>query len=227
MTIIHGDCTEILKTLPSGSVDFVLTDPPYFVAYRDRYGRRVKNDGAKDTAKVLSAFPEIYRVMKPDTLCVSFYGWQAVDAFMQAWKTAGFTPVDHIVWRKKYASSKRFVERRHEQAYVLAKGNPARPSAPIPDVLPWEYSGNRYHPTEKAVGTLQPVIEAFTEPGDMVLDPFAGSGSTLAAAALLRREYIGIELEAKYCRHATKRLAGVARYVSAGNARHVTSSAAA
>lgn len=214
MTIIQGDCTEVLKTLPDNSVDFVLTDPPYFVAYKDRHGRRVKNDGADDTAKVLSAFPEIYRVMKPNTLCVSFYGWQAIDAFMAAWKDAGFTPVDHIVWRKKYTSSKRFVQRRHEQAYVLAKGRPDLPRKPIEDVQPWVYSGNRYHPTEKAVGTLTPVIEAFTAPGDVVLDPFAGSGSTLAAAVLLGRKYVGIELEAAYCAHANKRLEGVARYVS-------------
>ena len=106
--IIHGDCTEVLKTIPTASVDFVLTDPPYFVRYRDRSGRSVQNDGTDDIAKVLSAFPEIYRVLKPDALCVSFYGWQAIDAFMAAWKAAGFTPVDHIVWRKSYASSTRF-----------------------------------------------------------------------------------------------------------------------
>jgi site-specific DNA-methyltransferase (adenine-specific) len=43
--IIHGDCTEVLKTVPAESVDFVLTDPPYFVRYRDRSGRSVQNDG--------------------------------------------------------------------------------------------------------------------------------------------------------------------------------------
>ena len=125
--IIHGDCTQVLKTIPAGTVDFVLTDPPYFVRYRDRSGRSVQNDGKDDTAKVLSAFPEIYRVLKPHALCVSFYGWQAIDAFMAAWKAAGFTPVDHIVWRKSYASSTRFCNRFHEQAYVLAKGRPAPP----------------------------------------------------------------------------------------------------
>jgi len=214
MTIITGDCTEVLKTLPDASVDLVLTDPPYFVAYRDRYGRRVRNDGAGDTA-VLGAFAEVYRVMKPDTLCVSFYGWQAIDAFMAAWKAAGLTPVEHIVWRKKYASSRRFLKRTHEQAYVLAKGRPSLPRQPLDDVQPWHYSGNRFHPTEKAVETLSPLIEAFTDPGDVVLDPFAGSGSTLAAAALLRRKYIGIELEPTYCAHAHKRLKGVARYLAA------------
>src|SRR5262249_2708443 len=151
------------------------------------------------------AFADVYRVMKPGTLCVSFYGWQAIDDFMIAWKAAGFKPVGHIVWRKEYASSQRFLKYRHEQAYVLAKGSPSLPRNPIADVLPWEYSGNRYHPTEKAVGSLKPVIKAFTKKGDTVLDPFAGSGSTLAAAALLRRDYVGIELEAAYCAHAKRR----------------------
>ncbi len=214
--IINGDCTEVLKTIPADSVDFVLTDPPYFVRYRDRSGRSMQNDGNDDTAKVLSAFPEIYRVLKPDALCVSFYGWQAIDAFMAAWKAAGFTPVDHIVWRKSYASSVRFCNRFHEQAYVLAKGRPAPPAEPFDDVQPWAYSGNRSHPTEKDVRVLKPVIQAFTQPGAVVLDPFAGSGSTSVAAALAKRRYIGIELEQKYCQLAEKRLAGVARHMARG-----------
>jgi len=170
--IIHGDCTEVLRTLPAGSVDFVLTDPPYFVSYRDRSGRNVKNDGAQDMEKTLAAFPEIYRVLKSDTLCVSFYGWQAIDAFMLAWKAAGFMPVGHIVWKKEYASSKRFLNYRHEQAYVLAKGRPALPAEPLDDVQPWVYTGNHSHPTEKHVSVLKPLIEVFTAPGDVGSRPF-------------------------------------------------------
>jgi adenine-specific DNA-methyltransferase len=214
--IIHGDCTEVLKTLPGESVDFVLTDPPYFVRYKDRSGRSVQNDSNDDTAKVLSAFPEIYRVLKPDALCVSFYGYRAVDAFMTSWKRAGFTPVGHIVWRKDYASSTRFVKCCHEAAYILAKGRPAIPREPLDDVQPWAYSGNRSHPTEKDVRVLKPVIQAFTQPGAVVLDPFSGSGSTSVAAALSKRRYIGIELEQKYCQLAEKRLAGVARHMARG-----------
>jgi adenine-specific DNA-methyltransferase len=214
--IIHGDCTEVLKTLPAESVDFVLTDPPYFVGYKDRSGRSVQNDGSDDTAKVLSAFPEVYRVLKPDALCVSFYGWQAIDAFMLAWKGSGFTPVGHIVWKKEYASSERFLKYRHEQAYVLAKGRPALPAEPMDDVQPWAYSGNRSHPTEKDVRVLKPVIQAFTQPGAVVLDPFSGSGSTSVAAALSKRRYIGIELDETYCHLAEKRLAGVARHMARG-----------
>jgi site-specific DNA-methyltransferase (adenine-specific) len=214
--IIHGDCREVLKTLPSGTVDFVLTDPPYFVRYRDRTGRSIRNDAAADAERILRAFDDIHRVLKPDSLCVSFYGWQAIDAFMLAWKAAGFTPVGHIVWHKSYASSERFLSHRHEQAYVLAKGRPMKPMAPIEDVRPWAYSGNRSHPTEKDVRILKPVICAFTQPQAVVLDPFSGSGSTSVAAALSERRYIGIELERKYCQIAEKRLAGVARHMARG-----------
>ena len=130
--IIHGDCCEVLKTLPSGSVDFVLTDPPYFVRYRDRSGRSVQNDGNDDPRRF-------------------------------------FRP-----------------------------------------------AGNRSHPTEKDVRVLKPVIQAFRQPGAVVLDPFSGSGSTSVAAALAKRRYIAIELERQYCQPAEKRLAGVARHTARG-----------
>jgi DNA modification methylase len=208
--IINGDCRDALKAIESESADFVLTDPPYFVNYRDRTGRTIQNDAAPND--VLDAFTDVYRILKPNSLCVCFYGWQAIDVFMAAWKSAGFTPVDHIVWKKEYASSTRFVKRTHEQAYVLAKGRPAQPFAPFDDVQPWAYSGNRFHPTEKDVRILKPLVKAFTQPGDTVLDPFAGSGSTLVAAALTGRNYLGVELEAQYCQLIERRIAGVTRY---------------
>jgi site-specific DNA-methyltransferase (adenine-specific) len=120
--------------------------------------------------------------------------------------------VGHIVFSKSYASSQRFLRYTHESAYVLAKGHPTLPAQPISDVQPWHYSGNQSHPTEKSVDTLRPIVEVFSKPGEIVLDPFSGSGSSLVAAALLGRNYLGIELESKYCDLARRRLAGVARY---------------
>jgi adenine-specific DNA-methyltransferase len=210
--VINGDCRAILPQLDAGSVDFVLTDPPYLVRYRDRSGRTIRNDNAPG---ILDAFTDVHRVLKPNSLCVSFYGWNRVDAFFAAWKRAGFTPVGHLVFSKTYASSQGFLRYTHESAYVLAKGRPPLPADPINDVQSWHYSGNHSHPTEKAVDTLKPIIEAFSKPGDVILDPFAGSGSSLVASALLRRQYIGIELEPKYCDLARRRLAGVTRYLGA------------
>ncbi|EEQ2975747.1 TPA: DNA methylase [Escherichia coli] len=60
---------------------------------------------------------------------------------------------------------------RHECAYILAKGRPRLLQNPLPDVLGWKYSGNRHHPTEKPVTSLQPLIESFTHPNAIVLDP--------------------------------------------------------
>jgi len=207
--VIQGDCTQVLSTLPSDSVDLAVTDPPYFVRYKDRTGRTIANDD--DPASVLGAFSELYRVLRRDTYCVSFYGWGQVDAFFAAWRRAGFYALGHLVWQKNYASSCRFLKAHHEQAYLLAKGRPRPPASPLEDVRSWEYSGNRVHPTEKAVSIPTPLIRSFSAPGELVIDPFAGSGSVLVGAALCGRRYLGIELEAKYCTLARRRLQGVRR----------------
>ena len=182
-----GDSVQIMSTFPDAAVDFILTDPPYLVGFKDRSGRSIANDVTDEW--VQPAFEQMYRVLKPDALAVSFYGWNKVDVFMAAWKQAGFRIVGHLVFTKSYASKAAFVGYRHECAYLLAKGRPQVPGQPLPDVLPWAYSGNRHHPTEKPVGSLQPLIESFTRPGDIVLDPFAGSGSTCVAAAKCGRSY--------------------------------------
>jgi DNA modification methylase len=162
-------------------------------------------------AAVVGAYADLYRVLKRDRFCISFYGYPKLDAFVHAWAEAGFDTVGHIVWPKPYISSTRFVGVAHEAAYVLAKGRPPKPARPLADVQPWEYSGNKAHPTEKAVSVLLPLVRSFSRPGDLVLDPFSGSGSTLVAAAFSGRRYFGVELEAKYVALARRRLAGVER----------------
>lgn len=207
--VVQGDCKTVLQSLPDGSVDFVLTDPPYLGRFKDRNGRTLANDD--NPAAVVGAYTELYRVLRRDSFCISFYGYPKLDAFVHAWTEAGFDTVGHIVWPKPYISSTRFVGVAHESAYILAKGRPQKPARPLMDVQRWEYSGNKAHPTEKAVSVLLPLIRSFSRPGDLVLDPFSGSGSTLVSAALLGRRYIGIELEANYVELARRRLAGVDR----------------
>ena len=85
------------------------------------------------------------------------------------------------------------------------------PEHPIPDVLDWQYTGNRLHPTQKPVGSLKPLIEAFCPAGGMVLDPFCGSGSTLVAARETGRFFTGIELDRRHWGTAVRRLKTVRR----------------
>jgi adenine-specific DNA-methyltransferase len=81
-TVIHADCTQFLPSLPSESVDFILTDPPYLVSYRPRDGRRVSNDD--NDAWLRPAFAEMYRVLAVDGFCLTFYGWPHADRFRQS-----------------------------------------------------------------------------------------------------------------------------------------------
>jgi site-specific DNA-methyltransferase (adenine-specific) len=205
-TITHGNCIEVMAAMPAGSVDFILTDPPYLVSYKSRDNRTVLNDN--NDAWLWPAFAQMYRVLKEDSFAISFYGWPKVDLFFAAWKAAGFRVGGHIVFRKRYASKSAFVQYRHEAAYLLIKGNPAFPAAPLPDVIDWTYTGNKHHPTQKSIHVLKPLIESFTAPGQVVLDPFAGSGSTCVAAHRTGRNYIGIELDGAHQATARKRLGG-------------------
>jgi adenine-specific DNA-methyltransferase len=198
--ILFGDCVQVMGQMPSESVDLVCTDPPYVCRYQSRDGRTVTNDDRDAWLK--PAFTQMYRVLKPDRFVVSFYGWNRVDRFFAAWKAAGFRPVGHLVFAKRYASTERFVAYSHESAYLLAKGNPAKPHLILRDVLEWEYTGNQRHPTQKPLTAMLPLIQAFSNPGAIVLDPFVGSGTTAVAAKHLGRRYIGIDIEPVYAAQA-------------------------
>ncbi len=203
-TVTQGDCLKLMATLPNGSIDFVLTDPPYLVRYVSRDGRKVPNDN--NDAWLKPAFAEIYRLLKPDSYAVSFYGWNRADRFLAAFRAAGFSIVGHLVFAKRYASSVRFVRYQHEQAYLLAKGSPQKPACPISDVIEWRYTGNKLHPTQKPLAALIPLVQAFSLSSQIVLDPFCGSGSSLVAARQLGRQFIGFDISAEYAAIAARRL---------------------
>lgn len=202
--IICGDCVEVMKEIPSESVDLVVTDPPYLAGYRSRDGRECVNDD--NDAWLIPAFAEVYRVLKDDTFCVCFYGWHKVDRFLHAWREAGFRTLEQLIWEKDYPSSVGMVQRFHEAAYLLAKGRPPRPQIILRSILEWRYTGDELHPTQKPVIAILPLIMAYSRKGDIVLDPFAGSGTTAVAAHQLGRCYIGIEISNKYARIAEARL---------------------
>jgi len=204
--VIHGDCTIVLPQVPSESVDLVVTDPPYLVNYRPRDGRLCEGDNTDHWLK--PAFRELYRVLKPDSLCATFYGWPWVERFMLVWKECGFRPVSHLTWVKSHCSREGYTDGFHEVGYLLAKGRPPRPQVPIPDVLPWAYTGNKLHTNEKPVVAIAPLIKVFSKPGDIVLDPFAGSGTTGMAAQKYGRRFILIEKDWQHHKVASNRIDG-------------------
>ena len=206
-TIINADCLHILPQLQAASANFILTDPPYLVNYKSRDGRSIRNDN--DDAWLKPAFAEMYRVLAHNSFCVSFYGWPQAEKFLAAFRLAGFRIVGHLMFPKRYTSTTRHLRYQHECAYLLAKGYPKEPAHPIGDVIDFVYSGNKLHPTEKPLSALLPLVETFSAPGGLVLDPFSGSGSTLHAARATGRNYLGIELDPHYHAIATTRLKAI------------------
>jgi len=204
-TVLLGDCCNALAALPGRSIDFCLTDPPYLVNYRDRSGRSLAGDRIGGWLE--PAFAEVYRLLKADTVCDSFYGWTKVDEFVAAWRLAGFRLAGHLTFPKRYTSSSGLVRYQHESAFILAKGSPRPPEHLIGDVIDWAYTGNPLHPTQKPLQVLTPLIESFCRFGGVVLDPFAGSASTLVAALLSGRHGVGCEIEAHMQEVGNSRLA--------------------
>jgi adenine-specific DNA-methyltransferase len=203
--VIHADCLSVMPTIPSQSIDLVVADPPYLVNYVPRDRRTVENDVNNDW--LLPAYAEIYRLLKPNTFCVSFYGWPQADQFMSVWKRVGFSPVSHLVCVKEYPSRIGYTQSFHEDLFLLAKGRPPKPRDPIGSVLNWHYTGNPLHPTQKPVEVIQKLIEAFSKRGDVVLDPFAGSGTTGVAACNHGRQFILIEKVERHWKDAYDRIA--------------------
>lgn len=86
--VLPGDCVQVMCRMGSACVDFILTDPPYLCRYRSRDGQSIANDDRDDWLE--PAFAEMYRLLKPDSVCLSFYGWHVADKFIGAWRKAGF-----------------------------------------------------------------------------------------------------------------------------------------
>jgi len=207
VVIYHDDCRLVFPSLPTESVDFVLTDPPYLVNYRGRWdGDRKTIVGDDDPSWLVPAFTEIWRVLKRDSFAVVFYGWKQADLFVGTFKALGFRPVSHLAFVKNVWGLGRFTRGQHETAYLLAKGRPKPPPRGISDVIEWERELDAVHPNQKPVAALYPLIAAYAPPGGVVLDPFMGSGSTLRAAKDFGLNAIGVEIEERYCRYAALRM---------------------
>ncbi|HET6841378.1 MAG TPA: DNA methyltransferase [Candidatus Angelobacter sp.] len=207
ISLYHGDCRDVLHDIESESVEMALTDPPYLVSYKGRWGSKqgtIKGDA--EASWIAPVFVELWRILVADALCFSFYGWPHADTFMTVWKLVGFRPISQIVCVKNVWGLDYFTRSQHETAYLLAKGKPAKPHTAISDVVDWQRVRAPLHPNQKPLATISKLMEAYTRPATCIVDPFVGSGTTLVAARNLGRRAIGIEVEERYCEIAARRL---------------------
>jgi site-specific DNA-methyltransferase (adenine-specific) len=190
----------------------VLTDPPYGMNYQSNHRkeklRKIENDVSLEW---LSDFTDhCYRILKPDSSAYIFCSWHKVDIFKQEFERR-FKLKNILVWVKNNHGSGDLTGAyapKHEFVLYMHKGRTVFRNGRTPDVV---YSDKvaatrMVHPTEKPVKLLEKFILDNSDEGDIVIDPFMGSGTTGVAAKNLKRSFIGIELDEEYFKIAQERI---------------------
>ena len=215
--IICGDCLEVMKEIPDKSVDLVITDPPYGIEYKSNMGsKKYQNDiqTARDWDKKTFNFkrylPEIWRIMKNNSDLYVFGNY----ANFNLSKEKGFKQI--LIWDKRMTGMGDLSSWGigYELIYYFKKGNRVVNKRKNPVIFCESLTsftfGNPvnsyFHPTQKPIGIIEPLIGVSSNENDIVLDPFLGSGTTAVAAKQLGRRFIGIEISEKYCEIARQRL---------------------
>lgn len=213
VTLYHGDARDIVPALEPGSVKAVVTDPPFFMP-ATHYQARTHYQRAWSDTSILAEFwrtvvDDSVRALSEDGHLVTFCNGESYAVFYPELYRR-FDTMKSIVWDKGQIGMGRVWRNRHELVIAARwKGSTfTEDGVTRSDVLAHKptHSSRREHPVEKPAGLLADLILPITAPGDLVLDPFAGSGTTGEAALSLGRRAILIEGEKQYCDAIVRRL---------------------
>jgi len=219
ITIYHADCLDVLPMLARESVDLLLTDPPYGVDYLSN--RRISNT---KVAQVIHADDSLDAMRDALALCApllrdgrhAYYFASADETVGEACSALppALTFRRLLCWDKGnhgMGDLERDYGHAWEAIIYAAKGQPRALNGPRPSNLIRVQRGGSgstwVHPTQKPTPLIKFLIERSSNAGELVLDPFMGSGTTLRAAKDVGRRAIGIEINERYCEIAAKRLA--------------------
>jgi DNA modification methylase len=223
ITIYHGDCLEVLDSLDV-SVHAVVTDPPYASGVRAEVNKTssgISLRGAKWNAKPIENDQmttagyvwmmremcwRIRPLMIEGASLLAFIDWRNWPNLLGAVESTNLRINNMVVWDKVVYAMGRGFRAQHELILHASYGTPRVVNYATGNVLTHQRVSNEYHPAPKPVPLLRDLIRMPTEEGDVVLDPFMGTGPTLVAAKDLGRRAIGIEIEEKYCEIAAQRL---------------------
>ena len=214
----HGDCLELMKNIPDGSVDLVLTDPPYGMDFQSHRRKevyaKIKNDTSLEWLD--GYFAECSRILKDDTAIYCFCSWHNVDIFKKAFEKY-FKLKNIIVWVKNNHGSgdlKASYAPKHEFILYGNKGRRTFYGKRMEDVIFANKTKNENHPTEKPIDLLEQFINNSTEKNAVVFDGFMGSGSCGVACINTNRNFIGIEIDDEYFKIANERIGEVKNELS-------------
>lgn len=212
-----GDCLEVMKDIPSESIDLIVTDPPYLIKYKTNRRKNKTHDFCSeilndDNYDLISNYiKQCYRIMKDNTAMYMFCNCDRVDFFKQELEKAGFKVKNMIIWVKNNHTAgdlKAQFGKQYEIIFLVNKGRCLFNGKRLTDV--WNYnrvSGNKQvHQNQKPIDLLERCILKHSKDNDVVFDGFMGSGSTGVACINTNRNFIGIELDESYFNIAKERI---------------------
>jgi DNA modification methylase len=211
--IVHGDSMDALRRLQDHSAAAIITDPPYGIGYESFTGQSILNDDGP----YIWWLREAWRITRPGGALLCFCRWDTQDVFKMAAEAACWRVRSQVIWDRDVPGQgdcKAQFAPQHEVVWFAVKGRGfAFPGGRPRSVIRCRYvrPSGRVHPTEKPVPLMEQLVRAVTRPADLVVDPFAGSGSTGVACVNLGRAFLGIELAAEHAATARRRLAAARR----------------
>lgn len=211
ITLYHGDCRDVLAIMDEQiKFNLLLTDPPYgieFQSNRSQTIRHKKINGDESLCLAVEAFEKCLERLHDGS---HWYCFGSMEPSIIAQQSVLLKTKQILIWNKGnhvgmgdiYGTYKPVTEAIHfgskGRRYINER---------LPSVLQFDYERDIKHPTPKPLGLLRKLIGNSTDIGDIVLDPFCGSGSTLVAAKAEGCRAIGIEIDADYCELAASRIA--------------------
>ena len=218
-----GDCLELMKEIPDGSIDLILTDPPYKVTARGSAGnsggmlqKKINRSGQvfeHNDVDVKDYAPQFFRLLKDGSHCYVMCNHTNLINMLNVFTQSGFHFIKCLIWNKGNKIMGQYYMSQFEYIMFFRKGKGKKINncgtsdiLSIPNKKTKDENGKNIHDTEKPVELMEILIENSSNEGDVVLDPFMGSGSTCVAAVHTGRHYIGFELDEKYFDITCKRL---------------------
>lgn len=210
----HGDCMAILPTLADGSVDAVITDPPYGVDYQSAWrtdSQRLAKI-ANDKRPFIWWLYRAAQVLKKGGCLLCFCRWDTAEAFRLAIRWAGLKVGAQLIWDREAHGLGDPSSRpapQHDTIWFATRGKYTLPGKRPTSVVRSMRVGSASleHPNQKPVGLMRELVADYVPSGGLVLDPFVGSGTTGVACVLEGRQFIGIEREERYVEIARRRTA--------------------
>jgi site-specific DNA-methyltransferase (adenine-specific) len=209
--IKNVDCLEGIKELADGSVDVVITDPPYSTPVITSFGRKkFKNlaDLSVQEFYFKAIKKELERVLKPDGRVFFFCDdkfYPILYSVFYEWLNLGL-----IVWDKGKIGMGRPIRKQHELIFYANQGSAEFQKfgeiTHIPSVLKVKHDTNKIHGAQKPVELIEHLINGFSKEGDLIIDLFGGSGSTGKACQNLNRNFVGFELNTEIANASSERL---------------------